>query len=109
MNLASLANAERLWGLISLVGGTTMGLLLFVVSLMTIKPDSAPVFLAIAAFTVIMAPFFIFLGNRPRTVPAASGESRLDRGKMLLTMAVVFLVYAVQAAQWAICGYVGER
>jgi MFS transporter, DHA1 family, inner membrane transport protein len=109
MNLASLANAERLWGVISLVGGTTMGLLLFVVSLMTLKPDSAPVFLAIAAFTVIMAPLFIFLGNRPRTMPVASGESRLDRRKMLLTMAVVFLVYAVQAAQWAICGYVGER
>jgi DHA1 family inner membrane transport protein len=109
MNLASLANAERFWGLISLVGGTTMGLLLFVVSLMTLEPDSAPVFLAIAAFTVIMAPFFILLGNRPRTMPPASGESRLDRGKMLLTMAVVFLVYAVQAAQWAICGYVGER
>jgi predicted MFS family arabinose efflux permease len=86
-----------------------MGLLLFVVSLMTLKPDSAPVFLAIAAFTVIMAPFFIFLGRRPRTMPAATGESRLDRGKMLLTMVVVFLVYAVQAAQWAICGYVGER
>ncbi|MGV3551661.1 MFS transporter [Rhizobium sp.] len=109
MSLASLANAERLWGLISLVGGTTMGLLLFVVSLMTLKPDSAPVFLAIAVFTVIMAPLFIFLGRRPKAMPAATGESRLDRGKMLLTMAVVFLVYAVQAAQWAICGYVGER
>jgi len=109
MNLASLANAERLWGAISLVGGTTMGLLLFVVSLMTLAPDGAPVFLAIAAFTVIMAPFFIFLGNRPHNLPAATGESRLDRRKMLLTMAVVFLVYAVQAAQWAICGYVGER
>ena len=109
MNLASLANAERLWGVISLVGGTTMGLLLFVVSLMKLQPDSAPVFLAIAAFTVIMAPFFVFLGRRPMTMPAATGESRLDRGKMLLTMAVVFLVYAVQAAQWAICGYVGER
>lgn len=109
MNLASLANAERLWGAISLVGGTTMGLLLFVVSLMTLAPDGAPVFLAIAAFAVIMAPFFIFLGNRPHNLPAATGESRLDRRKMLLTMAVVFVVYAVQAAQWAICGYVGER
>ena len=34
MNLASLANAERLWGVISLIGGTAMGLLLFVVSFM---------------------------------------------------------------------------
>lgn len=109
MNLASLANAERLWGVISLVGGTTMGVLLFVVSLMTLTPDSAPVFLAIAAFTFIMAPLFIFLRRRPAAMPLASGESHLDRGKMLLTMTVVFLVYAVQAGQWAICGYVGER
>jgi DHA1 family inner membrane transport protein len=109
MHLASLANAERLWGAISLVGGTAMGLLLFVVSLMRVQPDSAPVFLAIAAFTVIMAPFLLFLSRRPATMPIASEQSRLDRGKMLLTMVVVFLVYAVQAAQWAICGYVGER
>lgn len=109
MNLASLANAERLWGAISLIGGTAMGLLLFVVSLMPQHPDSAPVFLMIAAFTVIVAPFFLFIARRSATMPVASEQSRLDRGKMLLTMIVVFLVYAVQAAQWAICGYVGER
>ena len=109
MNLASLANAERLWGAISLVGGTAMGLLLFVVSLMKVQPDSAPVFLAIAAFTVIMAPFLVFMSRRPATIPVASEHSRLDRSKMLLTMVVIFLIYAVQAAQGAICGYVGER
>lgn len=109
MNLASLANAERLWGAISLIGGTAMGLLLFVVSFMPQKPDSAPAFLLIAAFTVIMAPFLILVTRRPISMPPASDHSRLDRGKMLLTLAVVFLVYAVQAAQWAICGYVGER
>lgn len=109
MNLASLGNAERLWGALSLIGGTAMGLLLFVVSLMPQQPNSAPVFLMIAAFTVIMAPFFLLIARRSATMPAASEHSRLDRRKMLLTMIVVFLVYAVQAAQWAICGYVGER
>lgn len=109
MNLASLANAERLWGVISLIGGTAMGLLLFVVSLIPQQPDSAPAFLVIAVFAVIMAPFLVFLSRRPVTMPVASEQSRLDRGKMLLTMVVVLLVYAVQAAQWAICGYVGER
>lgn len=109
MNLASLANAERLWGAISLIGGTAMGLLLFVVALMPPQPDSAPVFPMIAAFTLIMAPLFIFIARPPAMMAMASEQSRLDRGKTLLTMVVVFLVYAVQAAQWAICGYVGER
>lgn len=109
MNLASLGNAERLWGVISLIGGRAMGLLLFVVSLTSPGRDSAPVFLMIAAFAVIMSPFLVFLSRRPAAMPRASGHSRLDRSKMLLTMIVVFLVYAVQAAQWAICGYVGER
>lgn len=109
MNLASLANAARLWGAISLIGGTAMGLLLFVVSLMPQETNSAPVFLVIAAFAVLMAPVLLFISRRPATMSAAPAQSRLDRGRMLLTMVVVFLVYAVQAAQWAICGYVGER
>ena len=109
MNLASLANAERLWGAISLIGGTAMGLLLFVVSLMPLGQNSAPVFLVIAGFSILMAPVFILLSRRPTSMAAASIHARLDRRRMLLTMVVVFLVYAVQAAQWAICGYVGER
>lgn len=109
MNLASLADAERLWGAISLIGGTAMGLLLFVVSLMPSGQNDAPVFLMISGFTVLLAPIFLLLSRRPTTMATASIHSRLDRRRMLLTMAVVFLVYAVQAAQWAICGYVGER
>lgn len=109
MNLASLANAERLWGALSLIGGTTMGVLLFIVSLLPQSPGSAPVFLIIAAFAVLLAPLLLLIARKPAAMPVASHHAHLDRSRMLLTMTVVFLVYAVQAAQWAVCGYVGER
>jgi MFS transporter, DHA1 family, inner membrane transport protein len=109
MSLASLANAERLWGALCLVGGTTMGVLLFVVSLMPQNAGSAPVFLMIAAFALLMAPLLVLIKRQPPSLATASHHSRLDRRKMLLAMIVVFLVYAVQAGQWAVCGYVGER
>jgi predicted MFS family arabinose efflux permease len=109
MSLASLANAERLWGVLSLIGGSAMGVLLFVVSFMPHQQSGAPVFLVLAAFTAIAAPFFLLIARRPNAMATATGHSRLDRSKMMLTMMIVFLVYAVQAAQWAICGYIGER
>ncbi|GAK68596.1 putative major facilitator superfamily transporter [Agrobacterium rubi TR3 = NBRC 13261] len=109
MNLASLANAERLWGVLALIGGVAMGVLLFVVSLMPHQETSAPVFLILAAFMALMAPFFLLMAKRPKFMPVATLQSKLDRPKIILTMLIVFLVYAVQAGQWAICGYVAER
>ncbi len=108
MSLSSLANAERLWGALSLVGGTTMGVLLFVVSLFPQQQTEAQVFLLLAVFTAMMAPFFVLISRR-KPAMTAPHHSRLDGRKMVTAMLVVFLVYAVQAAQWAICGYVGER
>jgi MFS transporter, DHA1 family, inner membrane transport protein len=109
MNLASLANAERLWGALSLIGGIAMGVLLFVVSLMPHQEAEAPVFLTLTLFAALMAPLFLLIARRPMVMAKATAHSRLDRPKMLLTTVIVFLVYAVQAGQWAICGYVGER
>jgi len=109
MKLASLANAERLWGALSLIGGSAMGALLFVVSLMPHQGSSAPVFIVLAVFTGLTAPLFLLISKHTPTMTTATHHSRLDRPKMLLTMTIVFLVYAVQAAQWAICGYIGER
>ncbi|WP_235678604.1 MFS transporter [Agrobacterium vitis] len=109
MSLASLANAERYWGALSLIGGTAMGLLLFVVSLVPPEEAGAPVFLMLGAFTAIMAPLLVFVARRSSRLPVASRHTKLNNGKMLLAMMVVFLVYGVQAAQWAVCGYVGEK
>ncbi|HBF31066.1 MAG TPA: MFS transporter [Rhizobium sp.] len=109
MSLASRANAERLWGAISLVGGSAMGILLFVVSLMPHQESNAPVFIVLAVFTAIMAPLFFLIAKRSVTKTPATRHSRLDRSKIVVAMLIVFLVYGVQAGQWAICGYVGER
>jgi predicted MFS family arabinose efflux permease len=109
MHLASLADAERLWGVLSLIGGLAMGILLFIVSLIPHQETSAPVFLVIAAFAALMAPFFLLIGKRSKPMPRATLHSKLDRTKLILTTMIVFLVYAVQAGQWAICGYIAER
>jgi DHA1 family inner membrane transport protein len=108
-SLASLANAERLWGALSLIGGSTMGVLLFVVSLMPQQQTGTPVFLVLAVFTAIMAPFFLLISRRKTAMATATHHSRLDGGKLIAAMSIVLLVYAVQAAQWAICAYIGER
>lgn len=108
ISLASLANAERYWGALSLIGGTTMGVLLFAVSLMPQAEGEAPVFLVLAAYAALMAPLLLFISRRAPAIPVAAGHSTLDRVKMALMLTVVLLVYAVQAGQWAVCGYVGE-
>ncbi|MBR0834260.1 MFS transporter [Bradyrhizobium manausense] len=109
INLASLADAERLWGALSLIGGVAMGALLFFVSLLPDNQIGAAVFWMLAGFAAVMAPLFLLIGKRSRKLATAPHHSRLGRAKMLQAMIVVFLVYAVQAAQWALCGYVGER
>jgi len=107
--LASLANAERLWGALSLICGLATGVLLLVVSLMPPRETGASVFLVLAAFVALMAPFFLLISKRSQVMATATHHSKLDSRNMRLTMLIVFLVYGVQAGQWAICGYVGER
>jgi MFS transporter, DHA1 family, inner membrane transport protein len=109
MSLASRANAERLWGAISLIGGLAMGVLLFVVSLMPHHDSNATVFMILAIFTAMMAPLFFLIAKRSITMTPATQLSKLNRPQILWAMLIVFLVYGVQAGQWAICGYVGER
>lgn len=109
MSLASLADAERLWGALNLISGVALGILLFIVSMIPHQETGAPVFLVLAAFTAMMAPFLLLISKRSAVKTAATHQSRLDSGKMRLTMLIVFLVYAVQAGQWVVCGYVGER
>ncbi|MCF3641277.1 MFS transporter [Rhizobium sp. TRM95111] len=109
VRVASRPNAERLWGALNLIGGTTMGLLLLIISVVPAAPTQQPVFGLLTGFVLLMLPFFLLMGGRP-PIPAGGGKPiALGRGAILRTMIVVFLVYAVQAGQWAICGYVGER
>lgn len=124
-SVAGQAEAERIWGQINLVGGVCMGGLLYAVSMMSTPAGRGPVFLWLAAFGVVLAP--LVLSIRPRAAamaaatpaeqfaqaeqaaPAMPAASRLSRSRLALVLVVVLLVYGVQAGQWAVSGYVGER
>ncbi len=106
--LASMANAERIWGQINLIGGTTMGLLLLALSSLPTRPGNEPIFLGLALFAIAMAPIAYLMRDHARIPSPATTSTALDRGKMALALIVVFLVYAVQAGQWAISGYIGK-
>ncbi|MTV41225.1 MFS transporter [Duganella radicis] len=125
-NVAAQAEAERIWGQINLVGGVCMGGLLYVLSVLPPQAGRGPIFLWLAAFGVALAP--LILSIRPRgaastgaaqAAPGASAASaasvapalasRLSRSRLALVLVVVLLVYGVQAGQWAVSGYVGER
>ncbi|WP_343731247.1 hypothetical protein, partial [Duganella sp.] len=114
-NVAGQAEAERIWGQINLVGGVCMGGLLYVLSMLPPQGGRGPIFLWLAAFGVALAP--LILSIRPRadaaahaaTQAAAQPVARLPRSRLALVLTVVLLVYGVQAGQWAVSGYVGER
>ena len=102
--LASREGAERIWGQINLVGGLAMGSLLYALSALS---DGKGLFLWLAAFTAVAAPA-ILLARPPAAKTIAGGPARIGRGRIGMILGVVFLIYAVQAGQWAVSGYMGE-
>jgi MFS transporter, DHA1 family, inner membrane transport protein len=106
--LASLPNAERLWGAINLIGGGAMGLLLLGVSVLSEHVSISPIFLVLAGFSAVMAPLVLLIGRNSRPSQTLSSEPPLDRGKMALVFVILFLIYGVQAGQWAISGFIGQ-
>ncbi len=103
--LASRQGAERLWGLINLIGGLAMGTLLYALSTLS---EGKGLFLWLAAFTALTGPA-ILLAHPPEAGMILQDGPKAARGRILLILAVLFLIYAVQAAQWAVSGYMGER
>ncbi|MBV8122867.1 MAG: hypothetical protein JO370_02150 [Paucibacter sp.] len=106
-NVAGEAQAERIWGQVNLVGGVTMGLLLYGLSTLPASTGRGPIFLWLALLGALVAPAALTL--RPRAEAAtwqpAVPLQRLHKHAMWF---VVALAYAVQAGQWAVCGYLGE-
>ncbi len=107
--LAAKANAERLWGGVNLIGGTTMGLLLLALTVLPEGQNGSVVFLLLAGFAAVMMPLALLAGRKD-TGPAPSVTPiRLSPIKMALTLAGVFCIYGVQAGQWAVAVFVAEQ
>jgi MFS transporter, DHA1 family, inner membrane transport protein len=105
--VAAEANAERIWGQINLVGGLAMGALLYGLSTLPPTGDRGSIFLWLAALGVFVAPWVLLLKGRERRNAAATPRS-LAKSHIVLILLVVLLVYAVQAGQWAVSGFMGE-
>jgi len=107
-DVAAEADAERFWGMINLIGGVCMGLLLYFLS--TLAPDTGrgSIFLWLAAFGVLLAPFIFLIQPKTEQQEAAKAPALLPKPIVALILFVIFLVYGVQAGQWAVSGYMGE-
>jgi len=109
IQLASAANAEQLWGQINLIGGSAMGFLLFGLSLLPPAQERGPIFLCLAAFAAAMAPLILLMRRPPSVGISAAASAPLHRRHVGLALVMVFLVYGVQAGEWAVSGYLGAR
>jgi MFS transporter, DHA1 family, inner membrane transport protein len=106
--VAAEAHAERIWGQINLVGGLAMGLLLYGLSMLPAESGRGSIFLWLAVMGVFMAPWVLMIRRGDRRDSAPAGANAVGKSHIALILVVVALVYAVQAGQWAVSGYVGE-
>lgn len=108
--VAAEAQAERIWGQINLLGGLAMGLLLYLLSILPTEAGRGSLFLWLAGMGLLMAPWVLTLRTRPRAAATTTSRpsSALGKRQLGLVWLVVVLVYAVQAGQWAVSGYLGE-
>jgi MFS transporter, DHA1 family, inner membrane transport protein len=106
--VAAEANAERIWGQINLVGGLAMGVLLYGLSTLPPANDRGSIFLWLAAMGVFMAPWVLSIRHGATQAAAVTRRRGLTKMQIGLILFVVILVYAVQAGQWAVSGYMGE-
>jgi MFS transporter, DHA1 family, inner membrane transport protein len=106
--VAAQANAERIWGQINLVGGLAMGALLYALSTLPPTNDRGSIFLWLAAMGVLVAPWVLSIQSRERPDGGAAQARSLAKSQIGLILLVVLFIYAVQAGQWAVSGFIGE-
>lgn len=107
-DVASETEAEQIWGMINLVGGVCMGCLLYLLSTLNPEAGSGTIFLWLAGFGVLLAPLVFLIKPRSFQETKTKAPVQLPKAIIALILFVIFLVYGVQAGQWAVSGYMGE-
>lgn len=109
-DVAAEPEAERIWGLINLVGGVCMGFLLYGLSMLD---DAAggrgAIFLWLALYAAVLGPLVLLIRPQSPQEEQAKAPVKLPTSIIALILFVIFLVYGVQAGQWAVTGYMGEQ
>ena len=107
-DVAAEAEAERIWGMINLIGGVCMGCLLYFLSTLSPSAERGPIFLWLAAFGALLAPLVFLIQPKTEQEERTKAPVLLPKSIIALILFVIFLVYGVQAGQWAVSGYMGE-
>jgi predicted MFS family arabinose efflux permease len=108
-DVAAQPEAERIWGQINLVGGVCMGVLLYALSMLAPTDSRGTIFLWLAAYGAALAPLVLAIPPKRAAAVQPAAKVRLPKSTLAIILLVVLLVYGVQAGQWAVSGYVGER
>jgi predicted MFS family arabinose efflux permease len=108
-DVAAKPEAERIWGQINLIGGVCMGVLLYALSILAPAAGRGSIFLWLAAYAAALAPLVLSIPPKPQAAARQAAPVRLPKSTLAVILLVVLLVYGVQAGQWAVSGYVGER
>jgi len=107
-DVAAETDAETFWGKINLIGGVCMGLLLYFLSTLNPEAGRGSIFLWLAAFGVLLGPLVFLIQPKTEQEVAAKAPVLLPKPIIALILFAIFLVYGVQAGQWAVSGYMGE-
>ena len=107
-DVAAETEAERIWGMINLAGGVCMGCLLYFLSTLNPQSGRGTLFLWLAAYGALLAPLVFLIKPKTGQEEKTQAPVLLPKSIITLILFVIFLVYGVQAGQWAVSGYMGE-
>ncbi|MGS0897133.1 MFS transporter [Burkholderia stagnalis] len=104
------ASTDRLWGQINLLAGGINGGILVLISALPAAWLGRWVFALLAAVVAVLAPAIRGIGAFASTPARTHVRAGAPPWRPVVAIwAVTALIYGVQASQWAIAGFVGER
>jgi MFS transporter, DHA1 family, inner membrane transport protein len=105
-------STDRLWGQIIFAAGVLDGGILVGVSFLPDTVLAKWLFLLLAGVMLLSAPVLVHVGQYAGRPPSRSAAEHAKKAPVRLILAVwmvTFLLYGIQASQWAIAGIVGTR